>query len=156
MDINFEKDNIVFNYRIAIIIRHNNKILVQKDIRTSHYTLPGGRNKLEESSIECAIREFKEETNIDTTYVKSIGLIENFFTSSFNNKKYHELLIIHELKFNNTNLYNSSISNVEDKNKDSLHYLWFTKEDLKKLDFKPKIVLDIIDSNTFQHLINID
>lgn len=48
-DITYEKDEMVFNYRIAIIIKKENQILVQKDDRTEHLTLPGGRCSLGES-----------------------------------------------------------------------------------------------------------
>ncbi|MCI9280865.1 MAG: NUDIX domain-containing protein, partial [Bacilli bacterium] len=89
-DIKIENDENVFNYRIAIVIKNNSKILVQKDDKVSHITLPGGRCELGETSIETSIREFKEETGIDIKYLRSIGMIENFFTSSFNNKKYHD------------------------------------------------------------------
>ena len=49
-DVQFEKNSIVFNYRIAIIIRNKNKILVQKDTRVTHLALPGGRCELGEPS----------------------------------------------------------------------------------------------------------
>ena len=53
-DVQFEKNSIVFNYRVAIIIRKENKILVQKDTRVTHLALPGGRCGLGESSNEAA------------------------------------------------------------------------------------------------------
>ena len=59
-DINFEVNNVVFNFRVAILIRNDNKILVQEDNRFKHLTLPAGRCTLGETSIEASIREFKE------------------------------------------------------------------------------------------------
>lgn len=69
-----------------IVIRNGNKILVQKDDRAKHLTLPGGRCSLGENSVETALREFKEETGIDTRFKNGIGIVENFFTSSFTEK----------------------------------------------------------------------
>lgn len=125
-DIKFEYDDIVFNYRVAIVIKNKDKILVQKDKRVKHYTLPGGKCKLGESSIETAKREFKEETNLDVSFVRGVGMIENFFTSKFNGKKYHEILMILELKLNNENAYEENIIySIEKEKKEYLTYQWF-------------------------------
>ena len=85
-DITFECENMVFNFRVATIIKNGDKILVQKDDRVSHVTLPGGRCSLGEDTTETSVREFKEETDINCLFVKSLGMIENFFVSSFNGK----------------------------------------------------------------------
>lgn len=156
-DITFEKNEITFNYRIAIIIKKENKILVQKDDRVKHLTLPGGRCMLGESSIETGIREFKEETGIDTKFKKGIGIIENFFTSNFTGKKIHEILIINELEFLEKEDYEKEfIKNIEqNKNKyKHLTYKWIEIKELKQQDFIPKQILFMLDKNEFQHIIN--
>ncbi len=154
-DIQFEKNNKVFNYRVAIVIKNNNKILIQKDSRTNHITLPGGRCEIGESSEDSAIREFLEETGIDSVNIKGLGMIENFFTSSFNGKKYHEILVIQELKFKNDfNYKNELINNIEEKKKEFLTYEWIDINKLKENNFKPEIVIDIIRNDTFTHFIN--
>lgn len=157
MDIKLEIENKVFNYRVAVIIRNKDKILVQKDDRVSYFALLGGRCNLYETSIEAAIRETKEETGFDTRYVKSVGVIENFFDSSFNGKKYHEILIVHELEFSIDKYYDfDMIDNIEDSKKEHLKYMWMNIKDLKKCDFRPKVLLDILDCDSFQHIINRD
>ena len=124
-DVQFEKNDMIFNYRVAIIIKNDGKILVQKDDRASHYTLPGGR-----------------------------WMIENFFVSSFNGKKYHEILMIHEYELNDRNLYNqSSIANIEEKKKAHLTYIWLSIDELKNANFKPEVILDMIKKDEFQHYI---
>ena len=154
-DIQFEKNDFVFNYRVAIVIRNDNKVLIQRDTRAKHITLPGGRCELGESTADTAIREFKEETGIDTEVVKGLGMIENFFTSSFNEKKYHEILMIQELKFNNDDDYNKEIiNNIEEKKKEFLTYEWLDIDSLKDNNFKPEIIVDILNNNTFTHFIN--
>ncbi len=153
-DIRFEKNGVIFNNRVAIVIRNGKKILIQKDDRVSHYTLPGGRCELGENSINTGIREFKEETGIDITLKKKVGMIENFFVSSFNGKNYHEILMIHEYEFNDYNLYSkSSIANIEEKKKDHLTYIWLSSSELKATNFKPEIILEMIDNEEFQHYI---
>lgn len=150
MDINFNIDNEVFNYRVGIVIKKNNKILVQKDGPSDYYTLIGGRAKLGESSVEASLREFKEETGISAKYVKTLGIVENFFKSSYNHKNYHEILIINELEIDK-NI--DDIKNIEGK--DEL-YKWFSIDELKESKFLPEVVLDIIEKDKLVHLINKD
>lgn len=156
-DITYEQDGIVFNYRVAIVIRNGKKILVQKDDRAQHLTLPGGRCSLGESSVATAIREFKEETGIDTKFKNGVGIIENFFTSSFTEKKFHEILMINELEFLDDVLYKKEIINNIEEKKDKfkhLKYVWINVDELKKLIFNPIQILDMLDKNEFQHIIN--
>ena len=154
-DIQFEKNDYMFNYRVAIVVKKDNKILIQRDTRAKHITLPGGRCELGESTADTAIREFKEETGIDTEIVKGLGMIENFFTSSFNGKKYHEILMIQEVKMIDKELYNKNvINNIEEKKKDFLTYEWLEIDKLKENNFKPEIIVNIIKSNYFIHYIN--
>lgn len=154
-DINFEKNGVVFNYRVAIVIKKDGKLLVQKNSKVEHYTLPGGRCELLESSQETAIREFKEETGIDVRFNRSIGMIENFFISSFDKKKYHEILMLLELEFIDNRFYRKKIiANIEEKKKGEITYIWMTVKDLKKSNFQPNVMLDMIDKNEFQHYVN--
>ena len=154
-NVNYEKNSIVFNYRVGALIRKNNKILVEKNNNFSYYILPGGRCEFNEASIDTGIREMKEETGLDIKYVKSIGLIENFFISNYNHKKYHELFMIHEYEFIDKNNYNlETINNIED-DKDAV-YEWIDIDKLKELEFQPKITLDFINSKEFIHYINRD
>lgn len=154
-DIQFEKNNIVFNYRVAIIIRAEDKLLVQKNTKVTHFTLPGGRCTIGENSVETAIRELKEETGLDSEFVKSIGIIENFFRSSFNGKQYHEILLVHELKFLDSNIFQKeNIANIEKK--EGLSYSWLNLDELKTENFHPSILLDMLNKDEFQHYINKD
>lgn len=157
MDIQIIDNDNIFNYRVAAIIRNGNKILVQKDSRVSYYALPGGRCKIGESSIKAIQREFKEETGLDVSFKKEMGILENFFTSSFNGQNYHEILILHELELNNKEIYNKVvIPNIEEKHKKQLSYVWLDINKLPKENFKPKIVIDLLNRNDFFHYINVD
>lgn len=156
-DIVINNDDFVFNFRVASVIRNNDKILVQANKKAGHLTLPGGRCEINEDTINTSIREFKEETGIDTLFVKSLGLIENFFTSSFYNKKFHEILMINEIKFKDeSNYLLNEIPNIESKKQNDIKFMWKSIEELQKLNFKPKVLLKVIESNEFIHLINRD
>lgn len=148
MDISFNIENKKFNFRTAAIIKNKDKILVAK-INDSTYSLIGGRVKLGENSIDALIRELKEETSYDTTYKRTIGILENFFEHQ--NIPYHEILIIHEVEFNDKSIYEKEIiQNLEDKEYD---YVWKSIEELKKATIEPKIVLDNLEKEEPVYLI---
>ena len=150
MDINFNIDSEVFNYRVGAVIKKNDKILVQKDGPSDYYTFIGGRVKLGESSVEASLREVREETGLDAKFVKILGIVENFFKSNYNHKNYHEILIINELKIDK-NI--DDIKNIEGKDE---VYKWLSIDELKNTKFLPEIVLDIINSDKLVHIINKD
>ncbi len=151
MDINFKEEGYTFNLRVAALIRKGNKILVEKNDQVDYYGLIGGRCKLGEDSISAIKREIKEETSEETEYLRSVGIIENFFISRYTNSPYHEILIIHELKFKNPEVYQQDkITNLEES-KDAKFY-WKDINELKKC--KPEIAFQHLNDSTFFHLIN--
>ena len=82
-DIVINNDDFVFNFRVASVIRDKDKILVQVNKKAGHLTLPGGRCKFNEDTINTSIREFKEETGIDTLFVKSLSTRDLLLGASF-------------------------------------------------------------------------
>ena len=153
MDINFKAEGYTFNFRVAAIIRSGNKILLEKNKQVNYYGLIGGRCKIGEDSISAIKREILEETGEETEYVRSIGILENFFISRYTKIHYHEILIIHELRFKNPYIYHQdNLINLEEK-KDAQ----FTWKNLNELDkYEPQIVFKHLNDPTFFHLINKD
>lgn len=152
IDIHFKTDTQVFNYRVAAIIRNKDKILVTLRDNNDYVTLIGGRCMMGETSIEAVKREVKEESGYDTRYIRSGGLVENFYISRYDNKPYHELLIIHELEFIDKEGYTlREFKNFEEEN---ARFKWMSAQELKEVQFEPKIILDYINEDSFYHLIN--
>ncbi len=153
MDISFNFEECFFNYRVAAIIWNGNKILIEKKKDVNYLSLMGGRVHLNETSIEAIKREIKEETNYDTEYIRSVGLIENFYISKYTSRLCHEILIIHELKFKDKEAYKKEeiINNEEN---DNAKFVWIDIEELKKLDLKPEEFIKNIDNKEFYHIIN--
>ena len=153
MDINFKEEGYTFNFRVAALIRNGNKILVEQNKQVDYYGLPGGRCKLGEDSISAIIREMLEETGEEMEYVRSVGMLENFFISRYTNSPYHEILLIHELKFKNKDTYKKdNIINLEEK-KDGKFY-WKEIDELNKC--KSEIVFKHLNDTEFFHMINND
>ena len=57
MDITFNTDHGIFNYRVCAMILSDNKILAMHDDRSPYFYLPGGRVAVGETAEEAVIRE---------------------------------------------------------------------------------------------------
>lgn len=137
MDIRFNVKNGIFKCRVAAIINKEDKILVEIKENKNYYTLPGGKLKIGEKSKEAIIREIKEEIQEETIFVKNLDVVEHFYESD--NKKYHEILFLIQLKFKNQNCYNKNIFlNKEDKD---IKYIWKNIEEIKD-NFLPTVLLN--------------
>lgn len=141
MDLKFINDNVIFQCRVGVLLKKDNKILVEKRVGINHVTLPGGKIQLNETSILAGIREIKEETGLDIEFIKHIKTLENIFKSNFNEYNYHEILFINEYKFKKDT---NKIVNIEDRNKDLITYEWFDKEELIKNKFVPASLIEYL------------
>lgn len=145
MDVSIEIENIKFNYRVAGIIRHQNRILLHKNDDDIFYAIPGGRITIGETSKEALKREFKEEMGINSTKLKFRGIIENFF--EYNKKKYHEVMIVYDVEFDpDSEIYKKDvIKGIEEESK--LNFVWKTLDEIENIDLRPKNLKDILINN---------
>lgn len=109
----------------AVIIKSADKILILKRGKNaswmpSKWNLPGGIIENNETPEEAAIREAKEETNIN---VSGLTLIDKFLDP--------EKWTIYFFKTKN---YSGKISLTENSN-----YKWITKNELNNYDFVPYV-----------------
>ena len=114
MDITIEVQDYILNVRAAVVIIHNDRILVHRNINSNHYALVGGRVELGEDSVATVKREIKEEMGKEIEIIGYISTIENFFT--MNGKKYHEIEFVHlaEFKEEKDKLIQDTIKNIEE------------------------------------------
>lgn len=145
MDISIEIENIKFNYRVAGVIKNKNNILLHKNDDDIFHAIPGGRIKIGETSKEALKREFIEEMGLTPKKLKFRGIIENFF--EYNNKKYHEVMIIYDVEFDpDCEIYKKDvIKGIEEKSK--LNFVWKTLDEIENLDLRPKSLKDILVHN---------
>jgi ADP-ribose pyrophosphatase YjhB (NUDIX family) len=78
-DILYRSEEFVFSYRIAGVLKQDQRILLQKPQNDVGYSIPGGHVRRGETSQEALIREFKEEIDADIHIEKLLFVGENFF-----------------------------------------------------------------------------
>ena len=61
----------------AVVIYHDNKILLLKRKDNQKWTLPGGTLEMNESLIQCAVREVEEECGLHVSITDTIGIYSN-------------------------------------------------------------------------------
>lgn len=72
-------DWVLLHASAVVIVNEKNQILLQKRSDNGLWGLPGGLMELDDSIAACAIREVKEETNLDVELERFIGVFSNPF-----------------------------------------------------------------------------
>ncbi len=95
-----------FNVRVYGILIENNQLLVSDEYIKGHNItkLPGGGLEYGEGTIECLIREFKEELDLDIEVLSHFYTTDFFVNSAFSSKNqvisiYYKVKATSELNF---------------------------------------------------------
>ena len=146
-----------FSFRIAGIFVHNNRILLQKAIKSGAWVLPGGRSEINETSCEALIREMKEELGVEIRIKRLVWIIENF--NAYETKGLHEMGFYYFGQLNSEcNMYGIQGDFEGNENNIKLIFRWFEINEISKLDIYPKFLkehLNLLPEN-IQHIINDD
>ncbi len=141
MDIEIEKQNYRFKYRVSGILIKNDRVLCVRINNNKFFCLPGGHVELNEDTIDAIIREFKEETGIDVYVKRLLYVVENFFDS--NNVKCHELGFYYLLDTKD-NININNFTKIEWDNT----YLEFKWLDINSIaNFKPEFLKNNVLNN---------
>ncbi|HLQ71442.1 MAG TPA: NUDIX hydrolase [Bacillota bacterium] len=125
-----------FNYRIAVVIVHNGRVLLHKPVDDSYWALPGGRAQLMEHSGDVAVREVWEELQVDIQVERLLWITENFFT--YAQEAFHELGLYYKAALSDTSqisLHDGVFYGKEGER--DLLYQWIPIEKLSDMTIKP-------------------
>jgi 8-oxo-dGTP pyrophosphatase MutT (NUDIX family) len=125
------------NLRVAILLHTPQGYIFERDGRGVYFPI-GGRIKTNETSINAAIRETKEEIGINLNELQMAAIIENFF--NYNGEPFHELRFVYKAGLDH------NIGLPSD---------FYAIDSPANLDIRPKIIWDIIEAkgNHLQHFI---
>ena len=155
MDLTIDVEDYKLNVRATVIIEHNGKILVHRNVNSNHYALMGGRVKIGEDSETTVKREVMEELGKKIEVIGYVTTIENFF--EMKGSKYHEIMFVHKIEFTNEEdkKIEYIMKNVEGK--DYLQYEWIDLDKIEEYPLLPKAIKDVLKENKFPiHKINND
>lgn len=133
MDLEFVKNNLVFNNRVCGTIIKDNKVLLVHYYDDDYWTFIGGRPLFGEIIDEAIVREFQEETGTPVTIIRLLAFLENFFV--FENKMYHQHLFFYLLNDNNQFPIFDGEKEIIDE--PGVTYRWFDIDKLNKIKIKP-------------------
>jgi len=100
--------------KMLYVIQNKHHLIIKKGWKLPEWGYPKGRRNYKETDLECALREFKEETGYNTTNIKiirNILPIEEVFTGS-NLKSYKHKYFIGYMEYNDT-LYDAQFQKSE-------------------------------------------
>ena len=142
MDITIDIDGYKLNVRAAIIIKHENKILVHRNIKENHYALLGGRVEIGEDSETTIKREIFEEMGKEIEITGYVTTIENFF--EMKGSKFHEIMFIYKGEFRDDKdkKIMQTIKNIEGK--EYLQYEWLDLDNIEKYPLKPEVIKKLL------------
>ncbi len=138
-DILFHSNDYIFSYRVAGILLHDNKILLQKPLTETGYAIPGGHVGFGETNAQTLEREFKEEIGADITVRELKWVAEIFFP--WNDKPCHQICLFYDIilknesqiTFDDVFLGNEHIEGRDFK----IEFYWKSIESLGKLEVYP-------------------
>lgn len=155
MDITIDVNDYKLNVRAACVIKHNNKILVHKNINSNHYCLIGGRVKIGEDSETTIKREVEEEIGKQIEITGYIATIENFF--EMKGSKYHEILFVHKAEFVDKEDKKIEYTLKNTEGEDWLKYEWLDISKIDEYPLLPTSIKSVLKENKFPvHKINKD
>ena len=142
-DLKIDIDEIRLNVRVGVIMRHENKVVIEISTVGANSVIPGGRIKINEHSKDALIRETKEEMglNLDKNRLTQIKVFENFF--AYDKKNVHEIYFLYEYNLNTKEFdYIKNIGNNKDNS--TTFFTFVSKFDLDKYNLLPLELIPII------------
>ena len=155
MDITIDVEDYKLNVRAGVVIIHDNKILLHRNLNSDHYAILGGRIAIGENSEETVKRELVEELGKEIEITGYVATIENFF--EMKGSKYHEIMFIHKAEFVDEADKNITETMENLEGKDYLKYEWIDIDKIDKYPLLPEVMKKVLKEKTFPvHKINID
>ncbi len=138
MDVTFQTDVGRFNYRVAGVLIHENRLLVMTDERSPYYYLPGGRVSMNEESTMAIKREIKEELDVEVEATQLLWIVENFFVGQQSQEQFHEIGMYYLLQLTEEDILKRGQEFIMNEGGyKKLSFLWLPLEKIKHLNIYP-------------------
>ena len=121
-----------------LVFNEKNELLLNLRSDTNDWGIPGGGKELNETLEECAIRELKEETNLDTSDLELVTVLSGneYYYKYPNDDEVDCVIALYQVKN-----YSGKL-NINDGESKKLEF--FSLDDLPKLESRAKVIIDKI------------
>lgn len=135
--INFKTGNNTFNFRVAGLAIHQNKVLIHRMKTQDFWSLPGGRVEMQQDTIATLKREFQEELEETIEVERLLWVAESFFEHK--GRAVHEICFYYKINFQENAQVLDQHEPFERLEIDGefLVFKWIPLEKLKVCDFYP-------------------
>lgn len=121
-----------FKVRVGVVVIKNNQILLARQNNKPFWVLPGGTMEQGEGLADCAIREMKEETNLDVALERLLCVSD--FLRQDGKQTVDAVFLAKE----------ASGSIVMETTENLNELQWFNLTDFEKLDVKPELLKETL------------
>ena len=129
---------IIYVGATVLVFNEKNELLLNLRSDTSTWGIPGGGKELNETLEECAIRELKEETNIDVKDLKLIAVLSGpeYYFKYPNDDEVDCVIVLYQVKNHSGEL------KINDGESTKLSF--FPLDNLPPLESRAKAIIDKI------------
>jgi 8-oxo-dGTP pyrophosphatase MutT (NUDIX family) len=138
MDLSIDLNNTILYIRVAVLIKGQNGYIFEKH-KDDYVFIVGGKIQLNETSLQAAKRELKEELNLDIIDLKFKSIIENIYKKP-TGQKVHEICFLYETASIYDKPLDDDFVEINNQNKDDF-------------DIRPLIIKEFIGENNSNHII---
>ncbi len=153
IDVKIKDEHGNFKYRVAGVLKCDDKFLFVRMGYNDFFCLPGGHIELCEDSVSAAKRELVEELGFEVEVEKLLAIHENFYEKK---GKFHEMCFYYLAKPKDKNYIAEDFNRTEiDKEGPVDHeFKWFSLDELNSQKIRPEILKQILgNGENIQHFI---
>ncbi len=121
-----------------LVFNKNNELLLNLRSDSNNWGIPGGGKELKETLEECAIRELKEETNLETNHLELVTVLsgKEYYYKYPNEDVVDCVIALFQVKNYSGELY------INDEESKKLQF--FSLDDLPELESRAKAIIEKI------------
>ena len=122
----------------TLVFNNKNELLLNLRSDTNNWGIPGGGKELYESLEECAIRELKEETNLETTDLELVTVLsgKEYYFRYPNGDEVDTVIALYKVRN-----YKGDLS-IKDKESTKLQF--YSLDNLPELESRAKSIIDSV------------
>lgn len=125
--------NYCFKVRLGVVLIHESKLLLVRQNNRPFWVFPGGTLELNEGLEECAIREMKEEIDLDVAIEKTLYLADFLLKDAAGEMK-HTIDVFMLARY-----LSGTPTMTLDENLNDMGF--FTLEEVQKMPVEPNVAL---------------